>query len=226
MSNRGFSDNDLREALRLCSDARTAALLKGFEEGSAMPSAGRGAAFAVPTVRRSSGRRIAAALLAAVIALLAFTMAASAGIRQKVLEQVRSIFGDSVSYDFWSEADRPAEEPKLPELEFAVPEGFELVDEIATIFEYEAWYENPDTGDGIHIIYASLDSDFSMGFYQGVEGWSIVKVNGNDADLIPHSDTSNQCNIIWIDQYLNICISIDTTLSEDELIAIAQSIYY
>lgn len=223
MSRKMFRKTEFAEALNIYAAARAESLLEGFREP--FVAAMKDRTF-VPSETRSMRipRRYIIVPLAALLAVLLMTFAASANTRQKVLEQLRKIGKDDVSYEFWDDRDDQTVEIELPELSIDLPTGFELKKEGGSPVVSYRYYVNDRTGDAIFFSYGSLNADAFHGFSY-VDDIQYIKINGMDADLYPHNDRSSQCNIFWIDKTLNVCITIDTTLSEEILIELAESVY-
>ena len=223
MSRKMFRKTEFAEALNIYAAARAESLLEGFREP--FVAAMKERTFAPSETRGMRiPRRYIIVPLAALLAVLLMTFAASANTRQKVLEQLRKIGNDEVSYEFWDERDDQTAEIELPELSIDLPDGYELIKEGGSPAGIHRRYVNDQTGDEIFFSYHSLNSTGFQGFSY-LDGMQHIKINGMDADLYPHNDRSRQCNIIWIDKTLNVCITIDTTLSEEALIELAESIY-
>lgn len=229
---RGRKKIELLNALDIYAEAQTSVLLEGLpnnpdpvQEMAVESKDPFESAFVLVKPARYSrvSRKTLLIPLAALLVLL-MSFVVSADTRQKTLEQLRNIGKGEVTYEFWDERDDQSVEIVLPELSIDIPEGFELVKEGGSPTGIHRRYVNEQTGDEIFFSYSSLNSSGFKGFSY-VDGMQHIVINGMDADLYPHNESSSQCNIIWIDKSLDVCITIDTTLSEEFLIELAESLY-
>ena len=218
----GKTKAELIKALDIYASAQTSILLKSYEQDLFESEQSIQPVVSPKTQTHIVSRKILIPLVAVIILLIA-TMVASADIRMKVLEQLRRIYSNNVDYELWSDGDS-VEEFALPNINISVPEGFVLNREWGSPVDKHYYYVNPETGDTVSLGYASLDSDSLIGFSM-TEEVQRIKIHGFDADLFPHNAKSSQCNIIWTDPDLNLCIVLDTTLDEVSLVKIAESIY-
>jgi hypothetical protein len=220
-------DKNLKHALTIYAEARTSMLLQGFDP-IVQTSVQDYKETAVDSrhAHKSSHhnmRRIFSATVAILILSLLFTVCVNADVRNGVLERLRKVFSDDVSYELWREDDK-TDYQGLPDIEIEVPDGFVLDREWGNPFGKHKNYTNEETLDSIGLDYTLLDNSGEVGF-SFVDEIRHIEIHGMNADLYPHSDRSSQCNIIWVDEALNVCIVITTTLDEDSAIWMAESVY-
>ncbi len=177
------------------------------------------------SARRPLWRRIVM-ILVAVLGLFCATMIVSAEFRGLVLSQIRTILDDSSYYDFSSDESAGDESLQFPELNINwLPMGFELVDDWGSPFSMHKQYRNIDTGDIVWFDYTLLDTDMEIGYDWTGGVYETVYINGLEADFYPANSKSSQNNLVWIDKSLGVVITMDTTLSKEDIIKMAESIY-
>ncbi len=184
---------------------------------------------AVSAGNRYKVRRRLIVVIAAILALVFATTVIDGNFRKLKLSEIRVVKGASAIYDFEDGETSVAEDFALPDLEIQwMPEGFELnrSDDFINITSHRL-YKNKDTGDGINISIMALDADLWISFQSmTISALEIkeVTINGLDADLIPHDGKS--CNIIWIDEALRVIVTMETSLLEEDLLKMAESVYW
>lgn len=174
-------------------------------------------------------RRFRKRLLVAVavlVLLLGMTLAVSAGAREMVVDFVRQIRGDDVEYAFYGDSDSDIDPSALPSLKVAqyYPE-FALIAETAFPDYRREYYTKKGSDEAIEYICTRTDSYSTLGFSGDIEKRKDILIHGYDADLYEASGVSKQSNLIWIDSDLGLVFVINSTLSEEEILDLAESLY-
>lgn len=170
-------------------------------------------------------QRAAMIALATLLAVSAW-LTVDAQAREKVVSWVRErIQGTTIYHFFGGDSEKP-----LPDYELTwLPEGFELLEherELGDAWDY-VFYTNPTTGKSIVFTCYRLD-DFQMlalfGEGSELENKETVYVNGIAADYYPDPSDVPTNNLIWVDETYSALMTIDSDLSKDVILHIAEGV--
>gem|GEM_PF-7062004 len=221
-------NRQIEQALDIYANAQTSAILEDYENKSISSSESSETYYFNKdnscTVTHGRRHRFLRVSVVIVLVSLFLTVAVSALVRLGLLDKLRRVEPDNVNYELWQEDKGSNESATLPDITLDIPDGFALKKEWGNPFGKHYFYINENTGHTIGFDYSLVDHSGEVGFTL-VDEVIHTTINGLDADLYPHNDRSSQCNIIWIDEEMNVCIIISTTLSEEELIELAESVY-
>ena len=114
---------------------------------------------------------------------------------------------------------------KLPQYELAwLPDGFGEPDIYEDDTMCTAVYENPNAGDFFVFDYCLLAEETQTELFTSHQPEHLL-VRGADADFYAAIDDSDSNNLLWIDAETGVLCSINSTLSKEDILHIAESIY-
>ena len=167
-----------------------------------------------------SVQRIASVLLAAILAGSMY-LAVDTEARAAFLGWVKEVYAHSTVYR--TMPNHAAE--TLPQYELIwLPDGFGEPDVYESEITYSALYENSDTGDVLIIGYCLLTEERQTELFTTRQPEHLL-VRGADADFYAAIDDSDSSNLLWIDAETGVLCSINSTLSKEDILHIAESIY-
>lgn len=174
------------------------------------------------TARRQTFRRLAAAVLAVVIALSALVLS-NPQARAAVFSWVRKVFGYRTTYVL-PEKEHMALPEYVPQW---LPEGFEVVFSNKMEHSQVTSYFNPQQGyGGFSFAYevatgeARVTADTSGGDYTQ----EIVSVNGMYGELFVEKNGAAGNMLIWIDEPRQVILTLYGFLSPQDMMHIAQNV--
>jgi len=113
----------------------------------------------------------------------------------------------------------------LPRYELAwLPDGFDEPDVYEDETTYSVLYENPSAGDFLVFDYCLLTEETQTELFTTQQPEHLL-VRGADADFYAAIDDSDSSNLLWIDAETGVLCSINSTLSKEDILHIAESIY-
>lgn len=152
---------------------------------------------------------------------LAIWLAADQDARAAVQKWIQTVYENSVIYTFWGEEPEmnlPAYEPEW------IPEGFVETSVVTTDSEQIIIYQNKTKNDTVILTYHWVEETVQDELI-GTNGDSIsVLVNQNQGFYYPSSDSRSANALVWIDDDAGIFLSISSTLSQSDIMHIAESI--
>ena len=164
-------------------------------------------------------RRVAAIFLAAILAGSVY-LAVDTEARAAFFGWVRELYENSTVYHVMPSYSAE----KLPRYELTwLPDGFGEPDVYEDDTMYTALYENPDTGDFFVFDYCLLTEETQTELFT-IEPPEHLLVNGMDADFYAAPDDSDSSNLLWVDTATGVFCSINSTLSKEDILRIAESI--
>ncbi len=164
--------------------------------------------------------RTAAVILLVLSLSLGALMAVSPTVRAAVINWVRELYENSTVYHVMP--SHAAE--KLPRYKLTwLPDGFSEPDVYEDDTMYTALYENPDTGDFFVFDYCLLTEETQTDLFT-TQAPEHLLVNGMDADFYVAPDDSDSSNLLWVDTATGVFCSINSTLSKEDILRIAESI--
>lgn len=174
---------------------------------------------------RKVWQRVAIIALATLLAFSAW-LTADAQAREKVVSWVcERIQGSTIYHFFGGCSEKP-----LPDYELMwLPEGFELLEHERE--RNDAWdnvfYTNPTTGKSIVFTCYRLDDTQMLALFgegSELDNKEIVYINGIAADYYPDPSVVPTNNLIWVDETYSVLMTIDSDLSKDVILHIAEGI--
>ena len=165
-------------------------------------------------------QRIASIFLAAIL-IGSMYLAVDTEARAAFLDWIKEVYEHSIVYRIM-----PSSAAKdLPHYELTwLPDGFGEPDiyEIETV--YSALYQNSSTGEIVIFDYYRLSSEVQAKLFTDQQPEHVL-VNGIIADFYAASSDSESNNLLWIDTEAGVFCAIDSNLSKDVILHIAESIY-
>ncbi len=166
-----------------------------------------------------SVQRIASVLLAAILAGSMY-LAVDTEARAVFLGWVKEVYEHSTVYH--TLPNHAAE--TLPQYELTwLPDGFGKPNVYESEITYSALYENPGTGDVLIFGYCLLTEERQTELFTTRQPEHLV-VNGADADFYVADNNSDFSNLLWIDAETGVLCTIDSTLSKEDILHIAESV--
>ena len=167
-----------------------------------------------------SVQRIASVLLAAILAGSMY-LAVDTEARAAFLGWVKEVYEHSTVYR--TMPNHAAE--TLPQYELTwLPDGFGEPDVYEDDTMCTAVYENPSAGDFLVFDYCLLTEETQTELFTARQPEHLL-VRGADADFYAAIDDSDSSNLLWIDAETGVLCSINSTLSKEDILHIAESIY-
>ena len=165
-------------------------------------------------------RRIASIFLAAIL-VGSMYLAVDMEARAAFLGWIKEVYEHSIVYRIM-----PSSAAKdLPHYELTwLPDGFDEPDIYENETVYSALYQNSSTGEIVIFDYYRLSSEVQAKLFTDQQPEHVL-VNGIIADLYVASSDSDSNNLLWIDTEAGVFCAIDSNLSKDVILHIAESIY-
>ena len=165
-------------------------------------------------------RRVAAIFLAAILAGSVY-LAVDTEARAAFFGWVRELYENSIVYHVLPNHTSD----KMPKYELTwLPEGFGEPNVYESETTYSALYENPSTGDVLIFDYYRLNEEVQTELYTNQQPEHLT-VKGVDADFYAALDDSDFSNLLWIDSEAGVLCAIGGSLSKEDILHIAESIY-
>ncbi len=165
-------------------------------------------------------RRIASIFLAAIL-VGSMYLAVDMEARAAFLGWIKEVYEHSIVYRIM-----PSSAAKdLPHYELTwLPDGFDEPDIYENETVYSALYQNSSTGEIVIFDYYRLSSEVQAKLFTDQQPEHVL-VNGIIADFYAASSDSESNNLLWIDTEAGVFCAIDSNLSKDVILHIAESIY-
>ena len=165
-------------------------------------------------------QRIASIFLA-VILIGSMLLAVDTEARAAFLDWIKEVYEHSIVYRIM-----PSSAAKdLPHYELTwLPDGFGEPDIYENETVYSALYQNSSTGEIVIFDYYRLSSEVQAKLFTDQQPEHVL-VNGIIADFYAASSDSESSNLLWIDTEAGVFCAIDSNLSKDVILHIAESIY-
>lgn len=170
--------------------------------------------------RRSALRRIAAVFAAVILGLGAW-LALDTEARADAINWIKETFGSVIVYRL--PVASGAED--MPDYALGwMPDGFELEDSIeSTVCSYFYKSENEELCFSFTMF--STDETQAQLFAEPGQPVETVYINGAAADFYPVYGSSGACNLSWYDEETGAILSLDSNLSREIMIIIAENVY-
>lgn len=165
-------------------------------------------------------QRIASIFLAAIL-IGSMYLAVDTEARAAFLDWIKEVYEHSIVYRIM-----PSSAAKdLPRYELTwLPDGFGEPDIYENETVYSALYQNSSTGEIVIFDYYRLSSEVQAKLFTDQQPEHVL-VNGIIADFYAASSDSESNNLLWIDTEAGVFCAIDSNLSKDVILHIAESIY-
>lgn len=165
-------------------------------------------------------QRIASIFLAAIL-IGSMYLAVDTEARAAFLDWIKEVYEHSIVYRIM-----PSSAAKdLPHYELTwLPDGFGEPDIYENETVYSALYQNSSTGEIVIFDYYRLSSEVQAKLFTDQQPEHVL-VNGIIADFYAASSDSESNNLLWIDTEAGVFYAIDSNLSKDVILHIAESIY-
>ena len=165
-------------------------------------------------------QRIASIFLAAIL-VGSMYLAVDTEARAAFLGWIKEVYEHSIVYRIM-----PSSAAKdLPHYELTwLPDGFGEPDIYENETVYSALYQNSSTGEIVIFDYYRLSSEVQAKLFTDQQPEHVL-VNGIIADFYAASSDSESNNLLWIDTEAGVFCAIDSNLSKDVILQIAESIY-
>ena len=165
-------------------------------------------------------QRIASIFLAAIL-IGSMNFAVDTEARAAFLDWIKEVYEHSIVYRIM-----PSSAAKdLPHYELTwLPDGFGEPDIYENETVYSALYQNSSTGEIVIFDYYRLSSEVQAKLFTDQQPEHVL-VNGIIADFYAASSDSESNNLLWIDTEAGVFCAIDSNLSKDVILHIAESIY-
>ena len=165
-------------------------------------------------------QRIASIFLAAIL-VGSMYLAVDTEARAAFLGWIKEVYEHSIVYRIM-----PSSAAKdLPHYELTwLPDGFGEPDIYENETVYSALYQNSSTGEIVIFDYDRLSSEVQAKLFTDQQPEHVL-VNGIIADFYAASSDSESNNLLWIDTEAGVFCAIDSNLSKDVILHIAESIY-
>lgn len=165
-------------------------------------------------------QRIASIFLAAIL-IGSMYLAVDTEARAAFLDWIKEVYEHSIVYRIM-----PSSAAKdLPHYELTwLPDGFGEPDIYENETVYSALYQNSSTGEIVIFDYYRLSSEVQAELFTDQQPEHVL-VNGIIADFYAASSDSESNNLLWIDTEAGVFCAIDSNLSKDVILHIAESIY-
>ena len=165
-------------------------------------------------------QRIASIFLAAIL-VGSMYLAVDTEARAAFLGWIKEVYEHSIVYRIM-----PSSAAKdLPHYELTwLPDGFGEPDIYENETVYRALYQNSSTGEIVIFDYYRLSSEVQAKLFTDQQPEHVL-VNGIIADFYAASSDSESNNLLWIDTEAGVFCAIDSNLSKDVILHIAESIY-
>ena len=165
-------------------------------------------------------QRIASIFLAAIL-VGSMYLAVDTEARAAFLGWIKEVYEHSIVYRIM-----PSSAAKdLPHYELTwLPDGFVEPDIYENETVYSALYQNSSTGEIVIFDYYRLSSEVQAKLFTDQQPEHVL-VNGIIADFYAASSDSESNNLLWIDTEAGVFCAIDSNLSKDVILHIAESIY-
>lgn len=165
-------------------------------------------------------QRIASIFLAAIL-VGSMYLAVDTEARAAFLGWIKEVYEHSIVYRIM-----PSSAAKdLPHYELTwLPDGFDEPDIYENETVYSALYQNSSTGEIVIFDYYRLSSEVQAKLFTDQQPEHVL-VNGIIADFYAASSDSESNNLLWIDTEAGVFCAIDSNLSKDVILHIAESIY-
>lgn len=165
-------------------------------------------------------QRIASIFLAAIL-IGSMYLAVDTEARAAFLDWIKEVYEHSIVYRIMpSSAAKDLPHYKLTWL----PDGFGEPDIYENETVYSALYQNSSTGEIVIFDYYRLSSEVQAKLFTDQQPEHVL-VNGIIADFYAASSDSESNNLLWIDTEAGVFCAIDSNLSKDVILHIAESIY-
>lgn len=165
-------------------------------------------------------QRIASLFLAAILAGSMY-LAVDTEARAAFLDWIKEVYEHSIVYRILPKPTAKA----LPQCELTwLPDGFGEPDIYENETVYSALYQNSSTGEIVIFDYYRLSSEVQAKLFTDQQPEHVL-VNGIIADFYAASSDSESNNLLWIDTEAGVFCAIDSNLSKDVILHIAESIY-
>ena len=141
--------------------------------------------------------------------------------RAAFLDWIKEVYEHSIVYRIM-----PSSAAKdLPHYELTwLPDGFGEPDIYENETVYSALYQNSSTGEIVIFDYYRLSSEVQAKLFTDQQPEHVL-VNGIIADFYAASSDSESNNLLWIDTEAGVFCAIDSNLSKDVILHIAERIY-
>lgn len=165
-------------------------------------------------------QRIASIFLVAIL-IGSMYLAVDTEARAAFLDWIKEVYEHSIVYRIM-----PSSAAKdLPHYELTwLPDGFGEPDIYENETVYSALYQNSSTGEIVIFDYYRLSSEVQAKLFTDQQPEHVL-VNGIIADFYAASSDSESNNLLWIDTEAGVFCAIDSNLSKDVILHIAESIY-
>lgn len=165
-------------------------------------------------------QRIVSIFLAAIL-IGSMYLAVDTEARAAFLDWIKEVYEHSIVYRIM-----PSSAAKdLPHYELTwLPDGFGEPDIYENETVYSALYQNSSTGEIVIFDYYRLSSEVQAKLFTDQQPEHVL-VNGIIADFYAASSDSESNNLLWIDTEAGVFCAIDSNLSKDVILHIAESIY-
>lgn len=165
-------------------------------------------------------QRIASIFLAAIL-IGSMYLAVDTEARAAFLDWIKEVYEHSIVYRIM-----PSSAAKdLPHYELTwLPDGFGEPDIYENETVYSALYQNSSTGEIVIFDYYRLSSEVQAKLFTDQQPEHVL-VNGIIADFYAASSDSESNNLLWIDTEAGVFCAIDSNLSKDVILHIAESVY-
>lgn len=165
-------------------------------------------------------QRIASIFLAAIL-IGSMYLAVDTEARAAFLDWIKEVYEHSIVYRIM-----PSSAAKdLPHYELTwLPDGFGEPDIYENETVYSALYQNSSTGEIVIFDYYRLSSEVQAKLFTDQQPEHVL-VNGIIADFYAASSDPESNNLLWIDTEAGVFCAIDSNLSKDVILHIAESIY-
>ena len=165
-------------------------------------------------------RRVAAFFLTALVGVSAW-LAIDTQAREAFFGWIKEVYEDSVIY---RTIPSPAAKA-LPQYELAwLPDGFGEPDVYESETVHSALYQNSSTNKCVVFDYYLLSNEVQAKLFADQQPEQLL-VNGVVADFYAASSDSESNNLLWVDAETGTFCAIDSNLSKDVILRIAESIY-
>lgn len=165
-------------------------------------------------------QRIASIFLAAIL-IGSMYLAVDTEARAAFLDWIKEVYEHSIVYRIMTSSAAK----DLPHYELTwLPDGFGEPDIYENETVYSALYQNSSTGEIVIFDYYRLSSEVQAKLFTDQQPEHVL-VNGIIADFYAASSDSESNNLLWIDTEAGVFCAIDSNLSKDVILHIAESIY-
>ena len=165
-------------------------------------------------------QRIVSIFLAAIL-IGSMYLAVDTEARAAFLDWIKEVYEHNIVYRIM-----PSSAAKdLPHYELTwLPDGFGEPDIYENETVYSALYQNSSTGEIVIFDYYRLSSEVQAKLFTDQQPEHVL-VNGIIEDFYAASSDSESNNLLWIDTEAGVFCAIDSNLSKDVILHIAESIY-